>query len=140
MEKMDIVRMYLCKPSAIAIIGASLKENRIVYKVMKYLQAAGHRLYPVNPAYKGQMILDCPCAGSVSDLSEPIDIVVFFLSPSLQQPIAEELEGKKEHPVVWFQPGTENAALELWLKDKGFSVVNHDCIMAAHIKHCKFTL
>ncbi|MFA6880945.1 MAG: CoA-binding protein [Aminobacterium sp.] len=137
MERMEVIKKYICTPSSIAIIGASPKENRPVYGVMNYLQKIGHTLYPVNPAYKGKEILGIPCFDSLSEIPDSIDVVAFFLSPSLQQPVAEELvKNKKIHPIVWFQPGAENPTVELWLEERGFFVVSHECMMVAHRKWC----
>ncbi len=158
MEEKEIKKRILCTSSSIVIIGASSREKRPVFSVMKYLAAVGHSLYPVNPTYAGEKILGFSCVSSIKDLSVPADIVALFISPSLQKDVVEDLilfkerlrakRGPalvdsmedpillKEHTVIWFQPGSENPYFEGLLQEKGFHVISHACMMMDHRRNC----
>ena len=57
MKKEEILERFVCTPSRVAVVGASPKEDRPVFRVMSYLAGAGFTLYPVNPGYAGTEIL-----------------------------------------------------------------------------------
>lgn len=136
MNKKDILRQFVCTPSKVAVVGASPKVERPVSRVMSYLTGAGFTLFPVNPAYAGEKILDLPCLPSLSGLPGEVDVVALFLSAKMQGDIAEEIKKLPFKPIVWFQPGAENDELAAQLKADGYTVVESDCMMAARMDKC----
>ncbi|NLB82908.1 MAG: CoA-binding protein [Synergistaceae bacterium] len=136
MNKEDILKQFVCTHSKVAIVGASPKVQRPVFRVMNYLAGAGFTLFPVNPVYAGEDILDLPCLASLPDLPGEVDVVALFLSAKMQTEVAEEIRKLSFKPVVWFQPGAENDELAALLKADGYTVVESDCMMAAHMDKC----
>lgn len=136
MNKKDILKQFVCTPSKVAIVGASPKAQRPVFRVMSYLAGAGFTLFPVNPAYAGEDILGLPCLESLPDLPGEVDVIALFLSAKMQTEVAEEIRKLSFKPVVWFQPGAENGELTALLKADGYTVVESDCMMAAHMDKC----
>jgi acetyltransferase len=63
-------------PKAIAIIGASPKENSVGYKVMTNMRTSGYQghILPFNPNYPEMMGLKC--YASFKDTPVPVDLVV----------------------------------------------------------------
>ncbi len=137
MKKEEILERFVCTPSRVAVVGASPREGRPVFRVMNYLAGAGFTLYPVNPGYAGTEILGRPCAAGLPFLEEAVDVVALFLSAKQQGTVAADLETLSYRPVVWFQPGAENDALAGELEKKGYDVVPSDCLMADHMNKCR---
>jgi len=135
-EKEEIMKKYVCTPSRVAVIGASPKADRPVFRVMNYLAGAGFVLFPVNPGYEGEEILGRGCVARLSSLEEKVDVAALFLSAKMQDAIAEDLKKLTYKPVVWFQPGAENDSLAGVLENEGYTVVRSDCMMAAHMNEC----
>lgn len=137
MIKDEIMAKYVCTPCRVAVVGASPKAERPVFGVMGYLKAAAFTLFPVNPAYAGADIHGAACVASLADIKEPVDIVALFLSERMQSSVFQEVEGLARRPVVWFQPGAENRALEERFSAVGYDVVPGECLMALHKRCCR---
>ena len=135
-NKEEILKRYVCAPCKVAVVGASPKADRPVFRVMNYLSGAGFTLFPVNPGYAGAEILGLPCVAALASLKEGVDVVALFLSEKMQSTIADDLKQLSYKPVVWFQPGAQNEALASSLAEAGYPVVEEDCLMAAHMNKC----
>ena len=138
MSKDEIVREYVCRPSSVAMVGASPKEERPVFGVMQYCIAHGFRVFPVNPQYAGGEILGLPCCADLLELPVAPDIVALFVSAKGHGAVLASLramDGPRK-PVVWMQPGAEDDASERSFLEAGFDVVRDDCIMRAHLREC----
>jgi hypothetical protein len=133
----EIRERFVCKPSTVAVVGASSKRERPVYGVMRYLQGQGFRLFPVNPAYAGQEILGELCLEDLNSLPEAVDVVAFFLDARHQEESLSSLASQEGRPVAWFQPGAENGEGERLLREKGFEVVSGLCLMQIHRSACR---
>lgn len=138
MSKDEIVRECVCRPSAVAMVGASPKEDRPVFGVMKFCIAHGFRVFPVNPQYAGSEILGLPCCADLLELPVAPDIVALFVSAKGHASVLASLramDGPRK-PVVWMQPGAEDDASERAFLEAGFDVIRDDCIMRAHLREC----
>jgi predicted CoA-binding protein len=62
----------------IALVGASDRPERASYGVMKFLQAHGYRVFPVNPNITGEHVHGEYVWRELSQIGEPIDIVDIF--------------------------------------------------------------
>ncbi|QTX31691.1 CoA-binding protein [Aminithiophilus ramosus] len=133
----EIRDRYVCSPSTVAVVGASAKKERPVCGVMDYLQRAGFRLFPVNPAYAGLEILGETCRARLDELEEDVDIVAFFLDARHQAESLASLVSGEARPVAWFQPGAENGEGERTLRQSGFEVVSGLCLMQIHRAACR---
>ncbi|MGZ5916274.1 MAG: CoA-binding protein, partial [Methyloceanibacter sp.] len=67
----DILLRY----RTIAMVGASAKSERPSAFAMKYLMAKGFCVIPVNPGQAGQAILGKTVYASLTEVSEPVEIV-----------------------------------------------------------------
>lgn len=131
-----IVKEYVCSPSKVAVLGATIERGRPVSMVMRYLKSQGFSLYPVNPKYKGLKILGLSFYASVRDIPENVDILSLFIGPKNQAFLLGELKSLSYKPIVWMQPGAENQELEEELKNLDYTVVSGQCIMAVHKARC----
>ena len=122
----DYIRAILRDVRVIAMVGASPSWNRPSYFAMKYLQAKGYRVIPVNPAAAGQEILGEKVHASLATIGEKIDRVDVFRNAEAAGPIADEAIaiGAK---VVWMQLGVRNDAAAARAEAAGLLVVMNRC-------------
>ena len=66
----------LAEARTIAVVGASPRPERPSHGVMRYLLAQGYRVIPVRPDV--EEVLGVPCAATLADVGEPIDMVDVF--------------------------------------------------------------
>ena len=120
------IRDILDGVKTIAMVGASANWNRPSFFAMKYLQAKGYRVIPVNPGAAGQEILGELVHGSLREIPEPVDMVDIFRNSEAAGPIADEaIEiGAK---VVWMQLTIRNDAAAERAEAAGLKVVMNRC-------------
>ena len=67
----------LASAKTIALVGASPSPARPSHGVMRYLLAQGYRVIPVRPPDADE-VLGVPCAATLAEIEEPIDLVDVF--------------------------------------------------------------
>lgn len=106
-------------PSSVAILGASAKPDRYSNMLLRKLAAAGHAVYPVNPALDS---LDgLRVYRSLAELPEGIDVLSVYLNPAHSAELAGDIAASGI-PRVIFNPGAENPALARRLAQAGVRV------------------
>ncbi len=122
----DYLRAILRRNRSIAMVGASPHWNRPSYFVLKYLQAKGFRVIPVNPKAAGEEILGETCYASLADVPVPIDMVDVFRTADAAPAIVEDAIrlGAK---TVWMQIGVRHDAAAARAEAEGLSVVMNRC-------------
>ena len=110
----------------LAIVGASANWNRPSFFVMKYLQAKGYRIVPVNPKEAGSTILGEKVYASLAEIPFPVDMVEIFRSSAEAGPLTDEAI-KKGAKVVWMQIGVRNDAAAKRAEAAGLTVVMNRC-------------
>jgi predicted CoA-binding protein len=135
-EKDRIIRDMVCRPSSVAVVGASRSPGRPVSGVMAYLADSGFLLFPVNPAYAGEKILGMECYERLVDLPQKVDIVAFFVAAKNQETVLNDLGDIGYKPVIWMQPGAENPDAESRLRSEGYAVFSGACLMMTHRTDC----
>lgn len=120
------IREILDGVKTVALVGASPNWNRPSYFVMKYLQAKGYRVLPVNPGVAGQEILGETVHASLKELPEPVDMVDIFRNSEAAGAIADDAVaiGAK---VVWMQLSVRNDAAAERAEAAGLKVVMDRC-------------
>jgi predicted CoA-binding protein len=120
------LRDILRSVRTIAMVGASPNWNRPSYFAMKYLQAKGYRVIPVNPVAAGQEILGEKVYASLLDVPEHVDMVDIFRRSDQVSPIVDEaIEiGAK---VVWMQLTVRNDEAAEKAEAAGIKVVMDRC-------------
>ena len=120
------IREVLDSTKTVAMVGASPKWNRPSYFVMKYLQAKGYRVIPVNPGAAGQEILGETVYGDLKSVPGPIDMVDIFRNSEAAGPIAyEAIEISAK--TVWMQLTVRNDAAAERAEAAGLNVVMDRC-------------
>ena len=114
----------------IAMVGASPNWNRPSFFVMKYLQAKGYRVIPVNPVAAGKEILGEPVYARLADVPRPVDMVDIFRNSAAAAAIVDEataLAPDTGFKVIWMQLGVRNDAAAARAEAAGLKVVMNRC-------------
>jgi uncharacterized protein len=122
----DYLRRILRQTRTIAMVGASPHWNRPSYFVLKYLQAKGFRVIPVNPKAAGEEILGETCYAGLADVPVPIDMVDVFRQSDAAPAIVDEAIrlGAK---TVWMQIGVRHDEAAARAEAAGLAVVMNHC-------------
>lgn len=120
------IRDILRDTKTIAMVGASTNWARPSFFAMKYLQAKGFRVIPVNPGAAGQDLLGEKVYATLKDIPEKIDMVDVFRSSEHVGPIADEAIaiGAK---ILWLQLGVVNEEAARKAEAAGIKVVMNRC-------------
>jgi predicted CoA-binding protein len=122
----DYIRGILRRTKTIAMVGASTNWTRPSFFAMKYLQAKGYRVIPVNPAAAGQELLGETVRASLKDVDVPIDMVDVFRASEHVGPVADEAIAVKAK-TLWMQLGVRNDDAAAKAKAAGIDVVMDRC-------------
>jgi len=120
------IRDILVRHRVIAMVGASPKEQRPSYFVMKYLLTKGFQVIPVNPGHAGKTILDQRVFGTLGDIDRPVEIVDIFRKSDAVLPITQEAI-RIGASVVWMQLGVRHDAAASLAEEAGLKVVMNRC-------------
>ncbi len=120
------IRGILRQTRVIAMVGASPNWNRPSYFAMKYLQAKGFRVIPVNPREAGREILGEQVYASVLDIPGEVDMVDCFRAPDAIPEIAREAV-QKGAKVLWLQLGVRSDEGARIAEEAGIKVVMNRC-------------
>jgi predicted CoA-binding protein len=124
----NYIRGILNTVKAIAMVGASEKENRPSYFAFKYLLERGYRMIPVNPGHAGHDMLGQRIYARLSDIPEPIDMVDIFRGSQYALAIVQEALALKPRPsVIWMQLGIRNDEAAALAEASGMKVVMNRC-------------
>lgn len=120
------LRRILEETRVIAMVGASPRPNRPSHGVMRFLQARGYRVIPVNPFAAGDEILGERCVASLADIEEPIDMVDIFRRSELAGGAVDQAiaAGAK---FVWMQLGVVDMDAAERAEAAGIDVVMNRC-------------
>lgn len=131
---MDI-KQLLNGAKTIAIVGISAKTDRPSYQVAAYLQAAGYKIIPINPAGAGTHILGELCYKDIVDFHQRtgthIDIVDCFRKSDDIPPIVEQAI-QIGATCLWMQLGIVNEAAKQKAEQGGLLVVMDKCTKIEH--------
>lgn len=114
----------------IAMVGASANWKRPSNFAMKYLQARGYRVIPVNPRSAGEAILGERCYAALGEIPEAIDMVDIFRGSDVAGEIVDEavaLAPEKGIRVIWMQLGVRDDAAAERAERAGLKVVMNRC-------------
>ncbi|MFB9985454.1 CoA-binding protein [Mesorhizobium kowhaii] len=112
----------------IAMVGASANDVRPSYFVLKYLQAKGFSVFPINPGQAGKEILGRMTYARLADVPEPIDMVDVFRAATAVPSIVDEVLRLDPLPkVLWMQLGVRHDEAAARAEAAGIKVVMNRC-------------
>lgn len=112
----------------VAVVGISANPDRPSHWIARYLQEQGYEVIGVNPGKPKIPGIDV--VATVAEAGK-LEIVDVFRSPDAIPALVEELKGLKP-PVLWLQPGAQNAAAEKSAAALGMKVISGPCIYQEH--------
>ncbi len=121
----EILRKY----RTIAVVGLSSDETRESLGVAAYMQAAGYRIVPVNPAETE--VLGEKAYPTVVSIPSQVEIVDVFRRPEALPGVVDDAiaAGAK---VIWMQEGIVNEEAAATARAAGLEVVMDSCIRTEH--------
>jgi predicted CoA-binding protein len=127
------IAAVLDRARVVAVLGAHHEPQRPAFYVPDYLHEQGYRILPVNAVLAGQTLWGETVRASLTDLTEPVDLVDVFRRPeALDDHLAEFLAMRPPPGVIWFQLGIGNDRVAAALVERGIDVVQDRCTLADH--------
>ncbi len=128
---MKSIPEILREAKTIAVVGLSSKKGRPSYGVAYYLQRAGYRIIPVNPAETE--VLGERAYPDLDSVPVPVDIVDIFRRPEFVPEIVEAAIriGAK---TVWMQEGVVHYEAAERARAAGLDVVMDRCTLKEHAR------
>jgi predicted CoA-binding protein len=124
----EFIRGILGGVRTVAIVGASLKDVRPSYFVVRYLVSKGYEVYPINPGHAGQEILGRRVYASLADVPAALDMVDIFRGEEAAAGITDEVLALDPLPkVLWMQLSVRNDAAAARAEAVGVTVVMNRC-------------
>ena len=124
------IRGILGQVRTIAMVGASPNWYRPSHFAMKYLQAKGYRVIPINARAAGEDFLGKRVFASLAQVPEPFDMVQVFLTSKAAGPITDQaiaVAEEKGVKVLWMQLGVRNDEAAQRAEAAGLQVVMNRC-------------
>lgn len=122
----DYIHGILSSVKTIAMVGASPKNMRPSYFVLKYLLEKDFHVVPINPGHAGKDILGQKVYASLSDVPHGIDMVDIFRNSDAAGPLSDEAI-KIGAKVIWMQLSVRNDKAAKRAEEAGLCVVMNRC-------------
>ncbi|WP_077299898.1 CoA-binding protein [Virgibacillus pantothenticus] len=123
------LKQILTSSKTIAVVGLSNNPERTSYQIAKIMQQEGYRIIPVNPTV--EEVLGEKAYASLTEVSDPIDIINVFRRAEFLPEIAEEA-AQTNCKIFWAQQGIINEEAYHYLKQRDFTVIMDLCIKVVH--------
>jgi len=127
----DAVSDILKSSRTIAVVGLSSKPQRPSYGVSRYMQSAGYRIIPVNPAETE--VLGEKAYAQLGDIPERVDLVNIFRKSEMVPEIVDAAIRIGARG-VWMQEGVIHPEAAEKARRAGMFVIMNTCILKEHIK------
>lgn len=126
-----VLKELLQNTNTIAVVGLSPKPQRDSHMVAAYMQKAGYRIIPVNPAES--QVLGEKCYPDLESIPEPVDLVDVFRRSQFVPPIAEGAVNIKAK-ALWLQRGVRHDQAAETAARAGLVVVQDLCLKIEHAR------
>lgn len=114
----------------IAVIGLSRDTAKAARSVPAYLSARGYDVVPVNP--HAERVMGRPSYPTVTDVPDPVDMVVIFRPPDEAGRFLAEAARRPERPAIWLQSGIIAPEAAAEARAEGLLVVQDMCAYRVH--------
>lgn len=129
----SIIEKCLRESQSVALVGASPKPELASNEIMDYLMKNNYKVYPINPKYKGQLILGQLVYPDIISIPESIDMVdVFRPSPEAVEITKQAIEKKVTY--IWLQLGIENEEAKKIAEANRITMIMNRCTLIEHKK------
>lgn len=127
----DLLRGLLQRARTIAMVGASPDTWRPAFGIMRYLQASGYRVIPVNPTHTGATLHGEAVFASLQAIGRPVDLVNVFRRADALPGIVDEAVAIGAPP-IWAQLGVSHPDAARRADEAGLTLVMNRCISVEH--------
>lgn len=122
------LKTVLQRTKVIAVVGVSMNPVRPSYYVARYLALKGYKVIPVNPGHAGKTLFGETVRASLSEISEPVDMVDIFRRSEAVPPIVDAaLAAFPDLRTIWMQIGVEHEQAASKARAQGVDVVMNRC-------------
>ncbi len=122
------LRDVLQSTKTVAVVGVSMNPVRPSYYVARYLSLKGYTVIPVNPGHAGKMLFGAEVKATLSDITDPVDMVDIFRRSEAVPPIVDEaLAHFPDLKTIWMQIGVEHAEAAAKAEARGVTVIQNRC-------------
>lgn len=127
----SVLKEVLLNTKTIAVVGLSDKSFRDSHMVASYMQRAGYRIIPVNPALS--KVLGETCYPDLEAMPKQVDMVDVFRRSQFVPPIADQAIaiGAKS---LWLQLGVRHDGAAEKARQAGLVVVQDLCLKIEHAR------
>jgi len=123
----EVLRTLFGEVKTIALVGASPRgERRASWRVMRFLQQQGYKVYPVNPDAVGAEIHGEPVYASLQDVPAKIDMVDIFRRSSKVAPVVDDAIAVGAR-YIWMQLDVVDEAAAAKAEAAGITVIMDRC-------------
>ncbi len=124
----EYIKAILASIKTVAVVGASAKNIRPSYFVVKYLLSKDYDVIPVNPGHAGREICGVMTYASLSQIDRPVDMVDIFRNSDAALPVVREALTLDPLPkVIWMQLEIRNDEAATLAENAGIKVVMNRC-------------
>ncbi|MEL7212376.1 MAG: CoA-binding protein [Pseudomonadota bacterium] len=122
------LRDVLQSTKTVAVVGVSMNPVRPSYYVARYLSLKGYQVIPVNPGHAGKTLFGAEVKATLSDITDPVDMVDIFRRSEAVPPIVDEaLAQFPDLKTIWMQIGVEHAEAAAKAEARGVTVIQNRC-------------
>lgn len=114
----------------VAVVGISRDPAKAARRVPSYMAAKGYDILPVNP--HADRLLGKPVFGCLTDIHDPVDLVLVFRPPAEAAQVMERAMMRPERPIIWLQEGIRADEAAAGARAAGFTVVQDLCFYKVH--------
>ncbi len=128
----QMVREVLMTTRVIALVGWSPKPDRPSHRVAAFLSSRGYRVIPVNPGQAGVIVQGEPVRASLSEITEPVDMVDIFRRSEEVGAVVDEALAVPGLQTIWMQLGVIDETAAARARAAGLTVVMDRCPAIDH--------
>ena len=122
------LKTVLQRTKVVAVVGVSMNPVRPSFYVARYLALKGYKVIPVNPGHAGKTLFGETVRASLSEISEPVDMVDIFRRSEAVPPIVDAaLAAFPGLRTIWMQIGVEHEQAASKARAQGVDVVMNRC-------------
>jgi predicted CoA-binding protein len=120
----DYLAGLLSSVKNVAVVGASVRDDRPSHWICGFLLGKGYHVFPVNPAYEGQTLMGRKVYAHLDDIREHIDMVDVFRPAGDFAAVVDEVLALPDRPeVIWGQLTVRDDRAARKAEEAGLKVV-----------------
>lgn len=122
----QVISDVLRRTQRIALVGATDREDRPAYGVMKFLLSHGYDVVPVSPKLAGKTLLGQQAYAVLADIPGHVDMVDVFRNAEAAYGVAQEAIAIGAD-TLWLQLGIINEQAAALAEEAGLTVIMDHC-------------